>query len=669
MTGLRKSRPGISLVKLVVAVALLSVVSLAAIQLLNMTERTMIGSQTKLNDQLRSESIASYIYKDFARGELDDAIVSRTYTNDSMPDDLRGGGGVTVVSLYGKANRFNGVDPRCPLHEPANPSTGTFQMQADCMTRGGQTIIGQMNDLIAKGVVLTTGLQGGIGRCSISQTITVDPVTNIATVKVDDPNCLRSGTDQTVGVPKGNHVLLPRFVAYDSNDPRIFHTSMIEPPDAESPGIGLEMPLKKILQGGGVRNAAAFVDAMANNPAMNAVLQLRTEKSLSSLNIGVVPDWLAIEGRGSARLKLTGTLEKIRQGLMTLEYRSPRGFIGRDFMYGELQSKSLLRQAQTELDVRMSCGDQQVGTLLRFDLGRFDPVTGSFNVVEYITSLSYPGTELPAQFYGYCGPPPSKNGTLIKFDRPDGSWTTYTGGFDAACANASRHFNWNDGQFSVKPGIVTDFPYVKNSPKYRTYQKPDHVTVFLYEYVADTDPPANAGIKSAGARTNNRFSLFFQFDTFDQSFGKVQFELNNIEANRNLADLTDPFTFLDDTHEFTPNTIGTDGRMRTRAGWKYPNDGAVIPLRLPDSAFDNSTGFFELNRYVQNADGDANSNPNLRLISWEGLRGWNIRMMDIESNTVRWKTVPFDNTLASQKTDIQIRIEEAQRCPPSPSEG
>ena len=50
MTGLSNSRPGISLVELVVAVALLSVVSLAAIQLLNMTERTMIGSQNKLND-------------------------------------------------------------------------------------------------------------------------------------------------------------------------------------------------------------------------------------------------------------------------------------------------------------------------------------------------------------------------------------------------------------------------------------------------------------------------------------------------------------------------------------------------------------------------------------------------------------------------------------------
>ena len=55
-----KPNTGISLVELVVAVALLSIVSLAAVQLLNMTEKTMIGSQTKLNQRLRSESISSY---------------------------------------------------------------------------------------------------------------------------------------------------------------------------------------------------------------------------------------------------------------------------------------------------------------------------------------------------------------------------------------------------------------------------------------------------------------------------------------------------------------------------------------------------------------------------------------------------------------------------------
>ena len=88
-------KPGISLVELVGAVALLSVVSLAAVQLMNMTERTMVGSQTKLNNQLRSEAIASYIYKDFARGTLDDTVVSRTYVNGDMPEDLRGAGDVT----------------------------------------------------------------------------------------------------------------------------------------------------------------------------------------------------------------------------------------------------------------------------------------------------------------------------------------------------------------------------------------------------------------------------------------------------------------------------------------------------------------------------------------------------------------------------------------------
>ena len=87
------------------------------------------------------------------------------------------------------------------------------------------------------------------------------------------------------------------------------------------------------------------------------------------------------------------------------------------------------------------------------------------------------------------------------------------------------------------------FPYVKNSPVYRDFHKRDRVTVFLYEYVAEYDPPSNPMVQSAGARTNNRYTLFFQFDTFDPTRGKVKFNLNNIQANRNLADLTDPFSF------------------------------------------------------------------------------------------------------------------------------
>ena len=91
--ALQRDKAGISLVELVVAVALLSLVSLAAVQLLNMTERTMVGSQVDMNQQLRSESIAAFIYKDFSRGELSDNVISRTYTNASMPEDLQGGPG------------------------------------------------------------------------------------------------------------------------------------------------------------------------------------------------------------------------------------------------------------------------------------------------------------------------------------------------------------------------------------------------------------------------------------------------------------------------------------------------------------------------------------------------------------------------------------------------
>ena len=49
-----KPKTGISFVGLVVCVALLNVVSPVAVQLLNITEKTLIGSQTKHNPKFRS---------------------------------------------------------------------------------------------------------------------------------------------------------------------------------------------------------------------------------------------------------------------------------------------------------------------------------------------------------------------------------------------------------------------------------------------------------------------------------------------------------------------------------------------------------------------------------------------------------------------------------------
>ena len=84
------------------------------------------------------------------------------------------------------------------------------------MQQGGQSIVQQMNSLIAKGVVITTGLEEGVGRCSISRSITIDTATGIATVSVDDPKCLFWGANASCSFPAGKQVLLPRFVVYDT---------------------------------------------------------------------------------------------------------------------------------------------------------------------------------------------------------------------------------------------------------------------------------------------------------------------------------------------------------------------------------------------------------------------------------------------------------------------
>ena len=199
-----------------IAVALLGIISAAALQFLTMTETTMFGEQSRLTKQQKSEGVSAYIYKKFSAGQLADTPVERVYADSDMPEDLRAGPGVTLVTMFGNSSRFNGVDPRCTLVGDANPAAGQFKIQQNCMQQGGQSIVQQMNSLIAKGVVITTGLEEGVGRCSISRPITVDTATGIATVSVDDPKCLVWGADASRGVPAGKQVLLPRFIAYDT---------------------------------------------------------------------------------------------------------------------------------------------------------------------------------------------------------------------------------------------------------------------------------------------------------------------------------------------------------------------------------------------------------------------------------------------------------------------
>ena len=60
--GVKVRADGLSLVELVIAVALLGIISAAALQFLSMTETTMFVEQSRLTKQQKSEAVSAYIY-------------------------------------------------------------------------------------------------------------------------------------------------------------------------------------------------------------------------------------------------------------------------------------------------------------------------------------------------------------------------------------------------------------------------------------------------------------------------------------------------------------------------------------------------------------------------------------------------------------------------------
>lgn len=209
--------------------------------------------------------------------------------------------------------------------------------------------------------------------------------------------------------------------------------------------------------------------------------------------------------------------------------------------------------------------------------------------------------------------------------------------------------------------------------------------MFLYE---QTSTPLNAAQEAQyKSLTENRFSLFFQFDTFDATWGTVSFRLNNIERDRVLSDRTDPFTFLDDTAEFFPkvhpNTgqllsmaeltaaglsfnlptkIGGDGTLTSSVEWKRPSDGVIVPLRLTPAAYNATTGIYELKHYNHDPDRDGVVDPNLQMLNWTGLNGWNIRATATDGLSVKYRKINFIDGSAGRKADIQLKVSESQPC-------
>lgn len=103
---------GILLFELLVAVAILSAISVATIQLIGATDKELLQSQGERKSQQTYETINSFIYDDFQAGKLVQSANPTAYENTTMQKDLQRGPGLTVGRMLGNDSRYNGVVPK-----------------------------------------------------------------------------------------------------------------------------------------------------------------------------------------------------------------------------------------------------------------------------------------------------------------------------------------------------------------------------------------------------------------------------------------------------------------------------------------------------------------------------------------------------------------------------
>lgn len=644
LSPLRQTVPAFSIVEILVAMLILSILSVGAIQLLSDTETQLIEDFADRSKSQKNEAIGSFIYDDFQNQNLTASNNPQTYVNAGMPRDLIDAGGLTLVSIVGNDSRFDGVQPACRLHADANEAQQSFTFMSGCYNRGNKTIGQLLNEMIALGIPVTVQITGGSTQCLISKPIENVGQGQISRAFVDDTSCLMQGTSLAATVLKeGAEILFPRFIAYDARKPASFNTTLVEPIGITPPGIDLEMPKVSNVIGGGVRNEIPIVDALANTPDSTVSIAVETQNPKSKLDLSVIPPDVSPRGLLGSKIILEGTITNIRTALSKLVYHAPSGFFGKDSITTTMRSGPLFKTAETKLNVIANCGNQTCGTATRFEFGTYDEASRQFTTHQYLTTVTVCGTELPTTYNGYCG-------SKFRFDQPDGlpnrspeSTKQCALAADSALLALTQHYP------TYQPPVTTVeyFPYVRYMAKARN-QRPDTITVFLYETI--------------DRNNKDRFSLFFQFDTFDSTAGQVEFTLNNMEQGRNLTDLNDPYTFADEKDEYSPSIIGPEGLMTANVEWKRPSDGVILPLRLPDTGLNPETGEYDLKYYAQDPDNDGAVNPRLLLRNWRGLHSWNVRAVSQDNTRVEYRALPFAEGTSEPKTAIQLVVNESQRC-------
>ena len=529
--GFENVRLGFSTIELLVALSLFAVVSVAAIQFVTQNETSLLKGRNELTAQQRNAAIASFIYNDFRRDLLSDSAQAPVYRNSTMPQDLQDAPPLIVGTIFGNGSRYIGTEAKCKLAARTDIANKLVFFDGSCKTVAGNTIAQNIDSALRKGAKITFAIEGGGGRCTLSNPLNISSRGSYVRAFVDDPSCLAQGSNPNQSIQTGKQIIFPRYVAYSRDKPNSFYTSMIEPIDKSAPGLTIEMPTL-FTSISSVLTALKDIGVYALDTASQLSLEINTSHPTNRLRFASVPSGVTITGDNSSNVTFQGSPTQVASLLSNLQYQSDNGFFGDDVLTLNARAGAISRTASSTIKVTANCGGVANGTATRFDLGRYDNATKTFDVREFVTTVSVWSNVYPQAYYGYCGP--DRSGKYVIFDRTDGMPRYVDGTKASPCTRPLS----SDGN---KPN-----EFINYSPRNRN-EKPESITVYLHEQHT--------------LNTVDRFSLFFIFDDNDRTGGRATFVLNNIEPNRDLTSFADKFTFADDPHEYRPSTIGPDGTL------------------------------------------------------------------------------------------------------------
>jgi hypothetical protein len=281
---------GLSLFKLLMAMTLLALLSMASLKIMQLGESGFSGGRIQLTIQQKNHAVTTFINDDFNNQLLVEQTTVATGENMAMSADFRGDHILNLATVFGNGSHFAFAVAECVLVNQAEPTLGYFTFVADCHMVSGKTIASLINIPLDAGTKIAFAIDGAGARCTASKRFTNVGVGMVAKLFVDDLACLRLASDATKAVPHNSHILFPRFVAFEKTNPARYYTSFFENSSKVSDWINLTIPDYLKLRGGQI-NPIVPIDLRTLDPKADVSVGLKVNVPLARLrlNMNTIP--------------------------------------------------------------------------------------------------------------------------------------------------------------------------------------------------------------------------------------------------------------------------------------------------------------------------------------------------------------------------------------------